>query len=204
MKISAIILASGFSKRFKGNKLLTLYEGKPIVMHVIDKVLKQAFYEVIIVSQYEEVLNLVSSKAISKSVIKSIKNNCPEKGVSQSIYLGIQASQPCDAYMFFVGDTPFIQEETIREMMKRYKTLDEKETAILCPYYKGSRGNPVIFGKNYQEELMTLKGDEGGKQIIRRYPEKVVPYEINHPHELLDIDTQADLDSYIGDKKFPL
>lgn len=202
MKITAIILASGFSKRFNGNKLLALYEGKPMVMHIIDKVLQQEFYEVLVVSQYEEVLSLVSSKITSRGLIKTVKNNHPEEGVSQSIHLGVQASQSCDAYMFFVGDAPLIEEETIQGMMKRYELLEGKEKAILCPYYKGDRGNPVIFGKSYQEELMALKGDEGGKQIIRRYPEKVVAYEINHPKELLDIDTQEDLKRYCEIKKF--
>lgn len=197
MKITAIILASGFSKRFKGNKLLALYEGKPIVMHIIDKVLKQAFCEVIVVSQYEEVLNLVQSITNSNCPIKAVKNHMPQMGVSQSIQLGIEASQPCEAYMFFVGDAPLINEETIWQMIKHYEDLEMREADILCPCYNGERGSPVIFAATYQDELMQLEGDEGGKQIIRQYPERVMQYEVAHGKELFDIDTQQDLNQLL-------
>ena len=193
MNITAIILASGFSKRFNGNKLLTIYQEKPMIMHVLEKVARQNFYEVIIVSQYEEVFSLVNSIVDSRCSIKSIKNNHPEIGISESIRLGVKESGPCDAYMFFVGDAPHMAEETIEKMMIYYQSLEQKEAAILCPYYQGNRGNPVIFGKNYHEQLLALRGDEGGKQIIRQYPKNVVHYEIEDAKQLLDIDTQDDL-----------
>ncbi|PHV71399.1 hypothetical protein CS063_04950 [Sporanaerobium hydrogeniformans] len=197
MKITAIILASGFSKRFKGNKLLALYEEKPLIMHVIDKVIRQDFYEVIIVSQYDEILSLVSSARSIKGIIKFIKNNNPQRGISESIKLGVKVSQPCDAYMFFVGDAPLIGGETIENMIGMYKTLEAKETAILCPVYEGERGNPVIFAKTYKEELMGLSGDEGGKQLIARHKERVIGYEIDHHKELFDIDTQLDFNQLL-------
>ena len=192
MKITAIILASGFSKRFGGNKLLALYKGKPLIMHIVDKVIKQNFYEVIIVSQYDEVLSLVSHAKSSKGIIKAVKNNNPQKGISESIKLGVKVSQPCDAYMFFVGDAPFIREETIEDMMRMYERIEVKETAILYPFYEEKRGNPVIFAQVYKEELMGLSGDKGGKQIIARHSEYAIGYEVGHPKELFDIDTQLD------------
>lgn len=197
MKITAIILASGFSKRFKGNKLLALYEEKPLIMHIMEKVARQGFYEIIVVSQYDEVLNLANHITTSEGCIKAVKNNNPQAGVSKSICLGLKASQSCDAYMFFVGDAPLIKEETIQKMMQRYESLEAKETAILCPYYKGERGNPVIFAHTYKEELIQLSGDEGGKQIIRRHPNYIVKYEVSHEKELFDIDTQQDLNQLL-------
>lgn len=85
MKVTAIILASGFSRRFNGNKLLAIYKEKPLIMHIVDKVMKQDFYEVIIVSQYDEILNLVNDHVSSSPMIKAIKNSSPEKGMSESI-----------------------------------------------------------------------------------------------------------------------
>lgn len=201
MKITAIILASGFSRRFKGNKLLALYQEKPLIMHIIDKVARQNFYEMIVVSQYDEVLNLTSHVTGSKCIIKAIKNNNPQKGISESIKLGIKVSQPCDAYMFFVGDAPLIREETIEDMMDRYKALERRDTAILCPFYEEERGNPVIFAHVYHKEFMELSGDEGGKQIIARYKEYVIEYEIGYQKELFDIDTQLDFNQLLQSKK---
>lgn len=201
MKITAIILASGFSKRFKGNKLLTLYKEKPLIMHIADKVIRQDFYEVIIVSQYDEILSLVSSTRSSKGIIRTVKNNNPQRGISESIKLGLKASQPCDAYMFFVGDAPLISEETIEAMMHMYNGIEAKENAILCPFYEGKRGNPVVFAQTYKEELLELSGDEGGKQVIARHSKCVVGYEVGHQKELFDIDTQLDFNQLLQTNK---
>lgn len=192
MKVTAIILASGFSRRFNGNKLLAIYKEEPLIMHIVDKVMKQDFYEVIIVSQYDEVLNLVNDHVSSNPMVKAIKNSSPEKGMSESIKRGIKASGDCDAYMFFVGDAPLIKEKTIEEMLSAFKGLDLVKAPILCPVYEGQRGNPVIFSKQYKEAFLNLTGDTGGRQIIARHNDCVVTYQIAHQEELLDIDTELD------------
>lgn len=200
MKITAIILASGFSKRFNGNKLLAMYKEKPLIMHSVDKVIKQDFYEVIIVSQYDEVLDLLNDPISSNPRVKAIKNNSPEKGMSESIKRGIKASGDCDAYMFFVGDAPLIKEKTIEKMLSVFKGLDSAKAPILCPVYEGQRGNPVIFSKQYKKEFLNLIGDTGGRQIIARYNDCVVTYPITHQEELMDIDTVLDYKQLIQRK----
>ena len=55
MKMNLILLASGNSTRFKGNKLLALVDNKPMYMNVIEKILKLNFNKVILVTQYEEI-----------------------------------------------------------------------------------------------------------------------------------------------------
>lgn len=200
MKITAIILASGFSKRFNGNKLLAMYKEKPLIMHSVDKVIKQDFYEVIIVSQYDEVLELLNDAISSEPRVKAIKNNSPEKGMSESIKQGIKASGDCDAYMFFVGDAPLIKEKTIEKMLSAFKGLDQSKAPILCPVCEGQRGNPVIFSKQYHEALLNLTGDTGGRQIIARYKDCVVTYPITHQEELMDIDTVLDYKQLIQRK----
>lgn len=200
MKVTAIILASGFSKRFNGNKLLAMYKEKPLIMHSVDKIIGQDFYEVMIVSQYDEVLELLKDTISSNPRVKAIKNNSPEKGMSESIKQGIKASDDCDAYMFFVGDAPLIKEKTIEEMLSTFKGLDQSKAPILCPVYEGQRGNPVIFSKQYHEALLNLTGDTGGRQIIARYKDCVVAYPIMHQEELMDIDTALDYKQLIQRK----
>jgi CTP:molybdopterin cytidylyltransferase MocA len=39
---------------------------------------------------------------------------------------------------------------------------------------------------------MALQGDEGGRQIIRSHPERVLPLELEEEGPLLDIDTAED------------
>lgn len=191
MRITAIILASGFGKRFEGNKLLAIYKEKPLIMHIVEKVIRQEFHEVIIVSQYDEILDLVNASKHAKSNIKVIKNNTPHKGISESIKLGIQEGDCCEAYMFFVGDMPLIKAETIEKMLVAFKAFYLNEKSILCSSYKGQRGNPVIFSAAYKQELLSLEGDVGGRQVIKKHLSQVATYEVQCEEELFDIDTQS-------------
>ena len=50
MKINLILLAAGNSRRFNGNKLLALYKGKPIYMHVVEKALNLEVNKIICVT----------------------------------------------------------------------------------------------------------------------------------------------------------
>ena len=56
--ISAIILASGYSRRMGKNKLLLKYEGKSLIEHTIDTILQCDFSEVILVAREEEIIEI--------------------------------------------------------------------------------------------------------------------------------------------------
>ena len=56
----------------------------------------------------------------------------------------------------------------------------------------------MIFSKNYISELLSLKGDIGGKRILKKHIEDVELVYADNEIELMDIDT---LDSYKEIKK---
>ena len=53
--ISAIIMASGFSRRMGKNKLLMKYNDKFLIEYTLDTISKFDFKEKIIVTQYEKI-----------------------------------------------------------------------------------------------------------------------------------------------------
>ena len=83
MKINLILLAAGNSRRFNGNKLLALYKGKPIYMHVVEKALNLEVNKIICVTQYEEIRkNLKNTKINVEKIPVEIKcNECGYSGV---------------------------------------------------------------------------------------------------------------------------
>ena len=52
------------------------------------------------------------------------------------------------------------------------------------------RGNPVLFDRSTFPDLMSLRGDAGGRLIFSRYPAAYVPWP--DPSLLLDLDTLED------------
>lgn len=184
MKINGIILGAGNSTRFGSKKLLTDFRGKPLIRHVIQESIQVAFQDVILVTQYEELIDLKINH-----INHIVKNENVDKGISHSIALGIKAGRPCDAYMFLVGDQPFVTQQVMEGMIGRF---EKDKHQILCTGYQGRRGSPTLFDSYYKEELLALVGDIGGKQVMKKYPGQVEVYEVEDIKILEDIDTLED------------
>ena len=155
--ITAIVMASGFSKRMGLNKLLMKYNDKFLIEYTLEKISQCDFVEKIIVTQYEEIEKLTNN-------FKVVINENAHKGQSESIKLGVKSSEKCDGYMFFVADQPLISQNDIEKLIKVFR---ENKDFIVIPKYKEKRGNPVIYPSLYKEEILRLEGDKGGKSIIK-------------------------------------
>lgn len=184
-KLSLILLAAGNSVRFQGNKLLSTYDGKALYLHAVDMaeaLPPDTFQEKWIVTQYEEIIMTISSGYPGFGIVK---NESSSLGISHSIQLGLKAAGNCNAHLFFVCDQPELKAETMHHFTAAWRKSGKP---MGCLAYKGVPGNPVIFSGPYAELLWKLKGDTGGKQIIRGHMEEVFLFEADSPAELRDID----------------
>lgn len=184
MEINLILLAAGSSKRFNGNKLLALYQDKPIYMHIVEKVLNLEVNKIICVTKYEEI-----RKNLENTKINVVMNDNSDLGISSSIKMGINFDKNADGYMFMVCDQPFISLRTLN-LVKDIFINSSK--GIVCVGSGDNKGNPVIFSKKYINELLSLEGDIGGKEIIKRHLNDFQIVNINDEIELVDIDTKEE------------
>ncbi|QEZ67551.1 molybdenum cofactor cytidylyltransferase [Paraclostridium bifermentans] len=183
--ISAIVMASGFSRRMGENKLLMDFNGKTIIENTFEALKKCDFKEVIVVSRYEEVL-----KIANKYQFKFVLNDNAQIGQSESIKLGIRNSGKCDGYMFFVGDQPLINNDDVKELINEF---GENKEYIVIPRYDNKTGNPVIFPTCLKNNLLSLKNDEKGKKVINEYDK--IKYVNVSKYTLLDVDTKLDYEN---------
>ncbi len=193
IEIAIILEAAGNSTRFGSNKLLHIMEdGRPMASCVMDAVceaenmLRESNrsgikgFRKILVTQYDEVAALAPD-------FDTVMNERPDLGISHSMQLGIKAAGDADAYMFCVCDQPFISPETIRRLIDEYI----KGTAgIVSLSWKGEMRNPKIFSSKYRNELMSLSGDTGGRQIIAKHADDLSLIEAGLEAEVKDIDSQ--------------
>ena len=184
--ISAIIMASGFSRRMGCNKLLIEFNGKTLVQNIIDKILECNFKDCVLVAQDEEVMEIGK-----KCGIKIVYNVNALNGQSESIKLGLVNLEVSKGYMFFTADQPFLSVSTINKLIIKF---NENTNNIIIPICNNKRGNPVIFPKYLVSELLELEGDNGGRIIINRHKEKNMLVNILDEKELLDIDTKEELE----------
>jgi molybdenum cofactor cytidylyltransferase len=186
--VTAIIMASGFSRRMGKNKLLMEFNDKPLVENIFIEVSKVDFKEVILVSQYEEVL-----KIGKKYNFKCILNENAIIGQSESIKIGLNTAKESRGYMFFVGDQPLIKSHYIKKIVDKFK---ENSEFIIIPKNEEKLGNPVIFPLSKKNELLSLKNDEKGKKVIKS--SKNIKFVEVSKEMLFDVDTIEDLNKIKG------
>ena len=181
--ISGIILASGFSKRMEQEKLLLPVGGVALVERVIQAAQASRLDEVILIYQKREI-----EKIGRKYGIKAVHNPRADEGQSAAIKLGIHTAQPeTDAFMFMVGDQPFLNPSTINILID---TFQQDPHSIIVPVYNNTRGNPVLFPSAMKELLLALDGDRGGRVLIDSMPDRVKQVHIEEELAGADIDTR--------------
>lgn len=179
-KISVILQAAGDSKRFGSNKLLhEMDDGRPMIAPILDAVRPLEAHKKILVTQYDKVAALAPDFDI-------VMNDRPDLGISRSMQLGLAAAGDSDAYMFCVCDQPGLKTRTLERLINEYK----KGTAgIVSLAWQGRMCNPKIFSSRYREELMSLSGDTGGRQIIASHADDLLLVEAESEEEVRDIDS---------------
>ena len=182
--ISAILLAAGKASRMGKPKQLMPLGGGTILEQAIDNLLSSAVSEVVVVVGHraEEVMKVLDARPA-----KLVINPDYEHGMSTSIIAGLKAvDSQAQAVMLALGDQPLIDSQAIDRLIDEFSHHDK---GIAIPTYQGRRGHPIIFAEKYREKLLKLKGDIGGRQIIKDHPEDILEVAVNCKGIIIDIDT---------------
>lgn len=200
MKAAFIYMASGFGSRFGGNKLLEQLEGKPLYRHGLDT-LREAAREaarmdgwqvrIIVVSQYREILE----EAVREG-LQAVYNPESARGITSSIVYGTREAEGAELFLYFVADQPRLRPETVAGFLRAFA---DSEKSMGCLINGGRRGNPAAFRSCWRQELLELKGDKGGRQLMDRYPNELWFYPAEE-EELWDVDRREDLEQNAGEE----
>ena len=194
--IAGVILAAGMSKRMGSTKQLVKLKGRCLLQWVVNAAVESDLEKIYLVvgHQSERILRNLPHLCQTPK-IKILYNADFEKGMSSSVRCGLSAAQQgYENVMFLLGDQPFISPKVINQLLREYKKSDKH---ICLPVFQGQKGNPVIFGSLFFKQLLTVEGDMGGRQILRDNPEQILQVPISDQKELIDIDTEDDLRSFL-------
>ena len=197
-RIFAILMASGFSRRFgEKNKLLVPFHGKPLVRHTLDLVCgMNRFSGIFFIAADEAVAALADGLPVTL-----IRNATPEKGQRESVRLGVEAvdamlgeKRKPTWYLFLPCDQPLLDTDTLDRILNAAAKAGHEYPRIIEPRFQGRPGNPCLFSAAFRDELLALGEGENPRLIKSRHPEAVLPVEIANPLALADVDRPEDLE----------
>jgi molybdenum cofactor cytidylyltransferase len=110
----------------------------------------------------------------------------PGLGMGTSIAAGVEASAAAAGWLVLPGDMPRVDVATIHAVARAIE-----RHPVAFAQHEGRRGHPVGFSAALYQELAGLRGDEGARRVIARYP--AVGVEVDDPGIHVDIDTPEDL-----------
>jgi molybdenum cofactor cytidylyltransferase len=191
-QIVGILLAAGKGMRFDPsgaqNKLLqTTVDGDTVVVAAATALLAVLPRVTAVVRNAEDAVAMELAKLGCQVVV------CPDadQGMGASLVCALEQNQDAAGWLIALGDMPGVQTTTIAALANELKNELRNGAAIVVPYYKGERGNPVGFGRQHLPELLTLGGDQGARSLLKAHP--LTKVEVNDPGIHYDIDTAADL-----------
>lgn len=194
-KLAAVVMASGLSRRFGSNKLLTALESKPLLKYALDALRNAGLKQLVVVTRSSQVKEFAQQQGIAV-----ILHELPYQ--SDTVALGVQhwlnSKLELQGILFATGDQPLVNPATITKLCQEFLAKYQAKPSSLiyrlasCDKNTITPGNPVIFSQELIPELLQLPQDKGGSALCKKHPE-LVHHIITDAEELLDIDTPTEL-----------
>lgn len=184
-RVAALALAAGRSSRMGApNKLLAPLEDRPMIAHVVDRLLSAPLEPILVVlgHQAAEV-----RAALGARPVRFIDNPRFEGGMASSIRAGFQElPDGVHGALVMLGDMPFVP-HAVLEALRAALPLDRP--AIVVPITSGRRGHPVLFSRHFFEAMVALEGDRGARDLLHAHPEAIIEIEVDDDGVVFDVDT---------------
>ena len=189
-RIAAIVLAAGRSRRMGDiNKLIAGIGGVPMIARSVEAALESCADPVLVVTGHEP--DRVAA-ALEDRPVRFVHNPDYASGLSTSLQAGL-AAVPEDAAgaIILLGDMPWVTADTIDRLIAAFDP--GRGGAIAVPVYKGRRGNPIVWGRQFFDALQRLTGDVGARHLIDLHANQVAMVDTDDDGVLRDIDCPADI-----------
>lgn len=184
--IGAIVLAGGQSIRMGRPKVLLPWgNDKTIIEHITEQLIRSRIDHIRVITGYyaDDVKSLIKPLGV-----KVVHNRSHKTGeMLSSLKAGLRAMPDhVAATLIVLGDQPRIQPKVIYQLLTAYA---RGEGDLLIPSYQMRRGHPILIGRQYWSEILSLKRNQVLRDVINAHSDKISYVNVSTDSVLRDVDT---------------
>jgi molybdenum cofactor cytidylyltransferase len=194
LKVAIVLLAAGRSSRMGGpNKLMALFDGKPLVRRTAERALGSKASGTIVVTGHQRERVRAALPGLD---VTFADNPDFADGLSTSLKAGI-AYLPEDTAgaMIVLGDMPGIESDDLDRLIDAFR--EAGGNSVVRASHQGKRGNPVLLPRALFPAIAHLEGDTGARHLVEAEGLDVVDVEIGEGASV-DVDTREALEGAGG------
>jgi molybdenum cofactor cytidylyltransferase len=191
MRIAAIVLAAGLSRRMGRPKMVLPWGNSTIIGQVVATLVDAQIEEILVVTGGARV---EVAQALAGKPVRQVFNPAFENGeMLESLQVGLKAIAPLaenyDMALVVLGDQPQIRVQTVREVCL---AADLRPEALVVPSYQMRRGHPWVLPRRLWAEVAAMQFPLTLRDFTRAHAEEIVYVEVDTDSILMDLDTPED------------
>jgi probable selenium-dependent hydroxylase accessory protein YqeC len=187
--MGAVVLAAGLSSRMGQSKMLLDWsEDKTVIEHIIAQLMATRLEHITIVTGHKgkEIKSLLKSQDVDVVHNRSYKSG----EMLSSLKVGLDALPDyIMSALIVLGDQPQIKPKVLYQLLQAYAEGTEQ---IVVPSFKKYTGNPIIVGRRYWDEILSIPRDGSLQDFLARYADQISYVKVDDDCILRDIDTPQD------------
>ena len=113
---------------------------------------------------------------LGRKNVTVVVNNDFSEGLSKSLRHGLKMLPPeTGAVMLSLGNRPFVSREVVSRLIQAYR---QGGSRVVVPSYSQMRGHPVIFDAVLLPELLKVRGNAGGRDVIKHHMKELTQIDV--------------------------
>jgi molybdenum cofactor cytidylyltransferase len=186
LRVAAVILAAGASRRMGRNKMLLQLEGEPLVRRAARRALAAGLAPVVIVLGHEADQ---AQAALQDLPLEFALNPAFTGPTSASLHRGLERLGPeVGAVVVTLGDMVLVTAAMLAELVTAART---SAAPLVVSRYGEVTAPPLLFRRALFGELLAWTGEGCGKAVVQAHRQQAA-YVERAPELLADVDTPED------------
>jgi molybdenum cofactor cytidylyltransferase len=191
-RVTAVVLAAGQATRMGQTKQLLPWGETTVLGKTLRNLQASAVHNITVVVGHEA--EPVAGVAAAAGVPILYNPDYAAGEMLSSLKVAVRKVPPsCAAVLVVLADQPMVEPETVDLLLAAYW---QGQGELIAPFFEGRRGNPVLIGRPYFEELLDLPSGGAPRDLLRKYAAEVVHVPVETDTILRDLDDPDEYDRW--------